>query len=197
MAPKVYRTGFPTYHFVCKYKHNLKTKGHIRMFYLLNDCSTIKDIYSLGQSCMWDTIDELWIKTCIPTIFLYNILWMLILVTWKPQVVCRCSTYWTTALLSEMSIFCVRAGCEKRMVSYASKDASQSLSNKPFVHIPLYLEACITWKLQLICERSTYRTTAMLSGTFFVCFRVAWEIQLKSYGPRHASVVLWYSIVCA
>ena len=134
MAPNVYCAGFPICHFVCNYKPNLKTKGHIRMFYLSNDCSTIGDIYSLGQSCIWDTIDELWIKTRIPTIFLYNILYMLILVIRKLQVICRCSTYWKTALLSEMSILCVRAGCEKRMVSYASKHASQSLSNKPFVH---------------------------------------------------------------
>ena len=28
-------------------------------------------------------------------------------------------------------------------------------------------------------------------------FRVALEIQLESYGPRHASVVLWYDILCA
>ena len=51
----------------------------------------------------------------------------------KLQVVYRRSTYWMTALLWEMSMFCVRAGCEIRLVSYSSKHASQSLSNKPFV----------------------------------------------------------------
>ena len=40
-----------------------------------------------------------------------------------------------TSLLSEMSVFCVRAGCETRIVSYASKHASQSLSDKPFLPI--------------------------------------------------------------
>ena len=37
--------------------------------------------------------------------------------------------------------------------------------------------------------------TALLSVTFFVWEIVVTEIQLKSYGPRHASVVLSYKIV--
>ena len=45
-------------------------------------------------------------------------------------VICGRSTYQMTALLSEMSIFCVRTGCEIWMASHASKHASQSLSNK-------------------------------------------------------------------
>ena len=36
-----------------------------------------------------------------------------------------------------------------------------------------------------------------ISETFFVWFRVVLEIRLESYSPRHASVVLWCSIVCA
>ena len=60
---------------------------------------------------------------------------ILTFVTRKLQVVCRCSMYRTTAQLSEMSTFCVRAGCEKRMASNASKHASQSLSDRPFVSI--------------------------------------------------------------
>ena len=35
---------FPIHHFVHNYTHNLKTKGRIRMFYLSNDHSTIRDI---------------------------------------------------------------------------------------------------------------------------------------------------------
>ena len=37
---------------------------------------------------------------------------------------------WTFYLLSETSIFCVRAGCEIWMVNYSSKHALQSFSNK-------------------------------------------------------------------
>ena len=29
-----------------------------------------------------------------------------------------------------------------------------------------------------------------------LCFRVAWEILMENYGPRHTSVVLWYNTVC-
>ena len=36
----------------------------------------------------------------------------------------------------------------------------------------------------------------MLSETLFVWFRIALEIQLDSYGPRHVSVILSYDIVC-
>ena len=67
--------------------------------------------------------------------FRYDILCILTLITWKLQVVCRRSTYWTTVLLSNMSIFCVRVGREISMVSYASKHALQYLSDKPFVCI--------------------------------------------------------------
>ena len=39
-------------------------------------------------------------------------------------------------------------------------------------------------------------TTAILSESFLVWFRVAWNIRLESYDPKHASVALWYNIVC-
>ena len=38
-------------------------------------------------------------------------------------------------------------------------------------------------------ECSAFRTTGMLSETFFVWFRVPLDIRLESYGPRRASVV--------
>ena len=57
------------------------------------------------------------------------------LITQKLQFVYGCSTYEMTALLSEMSIFYARAGCEIRLVSYGSKHASQSPSDKSFVYI--------------------------------------------------------------
>ena len=43
------------------------------------------------------------------------------LVTRKLQEVYGRSTYLTTAILSEMSIFCVRAGCGMRLASYGFK----------------------------------------------------------------------------
>ena len=43
-----------------------------------------------------------------------------------------------TAVLSDMSIFCVRAGCKMQLASYGSKNALQSLSDKPFVHTDMH-----------------------------------------------------------
>ena len=87
--------------------------------------------------------------------------------------------------------FCVRAGCTILMVSCSSKHSSQCLSDKPFlrniIHV-VFLDT--TRKLQVLRGRSAYRTTPILSETFFVLFRFALEIQLESYSLRHASVVV-------
>ena len=54
----------------------------------------------------------------------------------------------------------------------------------------------ITWKLQVIYGHSAYQTSALVLKTFPLQIRVALEIQLESYGPRHISVILWYNITC-
>ena len=145
---------------------------------------------------MWDTMGELLVQTRNATTFRCNILCVLTLVTRKLQVVCWRSTYPMTALLSEMSIFCVRGGYKIRMARCASKRTSQSLSGKPFCVYSALRH--ITWKLQAICGILTYWTTArcILSETLFGWFRFALEIQLECYGPRHALVVLWHGCVC-
>ena len=56
-----------------------------------------------------------------------------------------------------------------------------------FLVCHLCILTCITWKLQVIYEHSTYQTTVPLSKTFLLWFRVAWEIWLESYDPRHVS----------
>ena len=48
----------------------------------------------------------------------------------------------------------------------------------PISHLCVF--TCITWKLQVICECSAYQMTALLSETFFMWFRAAWEIWLES-----------------
>ena len=143
---------------------------------------------------MRNTISELWIQIRIAATFRYNILGIRTLVTRELQVACERYTYPTTALISEMYIFCVRARFEIRSASYASKHALQYLSNRLFYAYSVLKR--ITWKLKVVRERSSYRTTAILSETIFVCFRVALGIRLESFGPRHASVVFWYHILC-
>ena len=139
---------------------------------------------------MRDTIGKLSIQTRIATTFWYDILCIYTFGSPKLQVVYERSTYQTTVLLSEMAIFYIRAGCKIQMVGYGSEYASQCLSNKSFVRTR------ITWQVQVIYGLSAYRTTVLLSETFVVWFRVALEIGLESYGPRHSLVVLWYNIVC-
>ena len=141
---------------------------------------------------MQDTTGELWAQTRIATSSRHNILCVFTLITWKLQVVFGLSTYRTTALLSVMSIFRFKAGCEIRLVSYGSKHASYSF----FPISSLRVLTSITWKLQVIYGRSAHRTTALLSETFLVWLRVAWEIQLETNVRRHESVVFWYNIVC-
>ena len=73
-----------------------------------------------------------------------------------------------TAMLSKMSILCVKAGYEMRLASYASKHALQCLTVKVFVRT--YTHA--------------YRTTVLISETFTVWFRAVLEVRLDSYGLR-------------
>ena len=86
---------------------------------------------------MRDRIGKLWIQTCIATSFRCDIFCVLTLITQKLQVAYGSFTYQMTALLLKMSIFCVRAEYEIWLVSYQSKHASQSLSDKQFV--PTYM----------------------------------------------------------
>ena len=169
MAPNTHRGLFSICHFVFTYKHNLKTKAHKWTFYLSNNCSTNENVYFLGWSCMWGTIVKLRIQTCYATSFRYNILLVIILVTKELQVINGCSTIQMTALLWEMSIFCVRAGCEILLASYGSKHVFQSLSSTPFVRTITH----ITWKLLVMYKLSAHWMTALLSDTFFVWFKVA------------------------
>ena len=52
-----------------------------------------------------------------------------------------------------------------------------------FVHIL----TLVTWKLQVVCEHSTYWMAALLSEMSIFCDRAACEILLVNYGSEHAS----------
>ena len=66
------------------------------------------------------------------------------LITPKLQVVYGRSTDQMTALLSKMSIVCVRPGYEIQLVSYGFKHALQSLSNQLCAHTRLKTTGCIS-----------------------------------------------------
>ena len=44
-VPKMHRNHFPIRHYLRTYTCNSKTTGHMLMFYILNDCSTVEDVY--------------------------------------------------------------------------------------------------------------------------------------------------------
>ena len=98
----------------------------------------------------------------------------------------------TTALLSEIFLFSVRAACEVRSASYVYKHTSQSLSYTPFVHYYTY-----NMKLKAAWEHSTSQTIALLlSEKYIFWVRAIWEIQLASYGSKHASQPLSNTTFC-
>ena len=58
MAPYTHHSLFLVYHFVHTFVNNLKTIGHIRTFYVLNNCSTIEDVVH-ASSDYWGTIPNM------------------------------------------------------------------------------------------------------------------------------------------
>ena len=137
-------------------------------------------------------IGELWIQTRIAiATFRYVTLCLLALVARKLQVICRSSTYCMNALLSEMSIFCVRTGCKVRKASHASKHAF------PIGHFA-YIQC--TWTCNSKTSDHDMWTFSILNDCYIIgdilcVVRVALEIRLEGYGSRHASVVLSNNIV--
>ena len=125
----------------------------------------------------------LWIQTSITTCFLHNISCILKLITQKLQVihVHGHSTYRMTTLLVEMSIFRVIIKCEIQLVSYGSKHASQSLSNKPFVHTHMY-------NFQTTGHTCIWTITCSISNHCSTIRDIPCVVY--SCGPRHPSVVL-------
>ena len=49
------------------------------------------------------------------------------------------------------------------------------------------------WHIWTFCISNGHSTIEYIPC---VCVRVAWEIWLESYGPRHASVILQYTTLC-
>ena len=196
MAPNMHHSLFLIHHFVCTYMHNSKTTGRVRTFYILNNWSTVGDTYSVFSGLELHARYNGWVMApkMHHSLFHSDMTFYAYSHNSKLQVVYRRSAYRATASLLEMSIFWVRATCEIWLASYGSKHASQSLSDMPFVHIL----PRITWKLQIVhvygC--SAYGTTASLSKTFLVWFRVVWDDQTgELWFQTHITVVLWYNIL--
>ena len=65
-----------------------------------------------------------------------------------------------------------------------------------FLINPLCILTRTTWKLQVVLQTFYILNDCYTIRDILVWYRVGWEIQLESYGPRHASVILWYNSVC-
>ena len=105
--------------------------------------------------------------------------------TSKLKVISGHFTYQMTVLLSEIpvSIFWVRAVCGNGQWVMAP---NMHCSLFPICHLCVLPR--IAWKLQVVCGRSIHHMIALLLNTFLVWVKVAWDIRLENYGPRHAYI---------
>ena len=129
---------------------------------------------------MWAKISKLWLHTCITVSYQSAILCTFTRITQKVHIIHGCSTSTRTVLLSEMPLFWLEL-----YVSYDWRVMAPNMHCSLFPICHLCVLTRITWKLPVIYGRSSCQTTALLSNTFLVWNRVAWEIWLKSYNPRH------------
>ena len=139
---------------------------------------------------MWAKISELMAPNMHHSPFLiHHFVHILTHIIKKLQVVCRHSTYWTIALLLEMSIFWVTAGCGIRLMNYNSKHASQSLSNVLFVHT-YNLKA-----IQVIYGNSKYQMTTLLLETFLwgleLYERFNWRVTVLDTHQSFSDTILY------
>ena len=109
--------------FVHTYTCNWKTTRRMQTFYIPNDCSTIRDVYFMCYSWIWDTNGEVLLQACISLFLIshscvYSVLGH---ITWKRQVLLRGSAYWTIAILSETFFVWFRVVLEIWLESYGPR----------------------------------------------------------------------------
>ena len=188
----------------------MKSTGYIGTFSIWNDCSTIGDIPCVVYCCKSTHRSFSDIKiVCVHLKSVYaSLLHAQLRVTPKlTYLAWLLTTHQTTALLPtallpEMMLCLVRIACEWGSASYGSKNTSQTLSYAPFCaclhaqngEFRIYIRntigellsvlTLVTWKLQIVYERCTYRMTALLSEVSIFCVRAGCKIGLVSYGSN-------------
>ena len=123
-------------HFVRNYMQNMVTKGGIRTFnYRTTPLILEISILLVRAICEIQSARyEFKIREC-NRFLIYHFV-RIYTRNSKLYLICWCSTYRMTALLSKISIiYIVWGGCKILMVRYTSKCASQSLSDWPFLPI--------------------------------------------------------------
>ena len=119
---------------------------------------------------MQDMISELWLQTHIAISFQYDILYVLLYITWKLQLINGCSAYQMTALLSKIFLVWFRVAWEVWLESYSLRHASQSFSDTtlPCVYCKSVhnLTYNFAWQQNshslLVKQCTTHQTTALL-----------------------------------
>ena len=144
------------------------------------------DFPFLGQTCMWAKMGKVCLQTHIVVSFQYASLCVLTCTTWKLRAVYGCSSYQTTAILSEISILWVVGVYEIRWVRYGPKPALQTFFNMTF------LLTFITWKVQVVYGRPTYWMTAF--GDVFFYVRAGLRYDWWVPNMRHS---LFQKAICA
>ena len=140
---------------------------------------------------MWDTIGEFWIQTRIETNSRKVVLCILTLATRKLYILYLDVLHIQLMLYYRRCIFSVLELDSRYNWRVTLQNTHCNLF--PIGHFYEYsVHRPTTWKLRVVLECSAYRTTAIVSETFLVCFRVSLEIRMESYGLRQASVVFWY-----
>ena len=161
--------------------HISKTAWHMPTIYTPNNYSTIRDgSFFLGQSSMWAIIRSVSYGSKQMSQSLSNTSCCASLHALLKNTGCtRTFYYWKTALLSEMSIFSVRAACKLQSVRYGSKWASQSLFD-----ITLCVHCCVCTATDVADSFSVCLSQFLCSRTVFLCFHsclVSVLLQAHSY----------------
>ena len=136
------------------------------MFYLLNDCFTIKNIYFLNQSYRRDMIGKLSIQTRIATSFRNDILCPLTILTCKLPFVYRRTLYVSNDYSTVRDVyFLCQSWSEQRLVGYGSKHSLHFFSdNASYTGITLKLQVIYTCMDILHIERLLYYQKHSVSG---------------------------------
>ena len=186
-APNMHHSILSIHHFVRTYTHNMKSTSSIKMFYISK-----MSLFGGRAACKVHSVNDgskHTLQSLSNTSFCaYSVLTR---ITQKLQVVHGHSTHWPTDLLSEMSIFWVRAACEIPLVCYGSKHPMQPLFNASFVHTLKH-----NFKTTGHNGRCAYKMTALLWMTFPMWIRLAWGIWLESYSPWHTSQSFSVTLSC-
>ena len=121
MNPNMECNHFPIHHFVRIYTCNSKTTGRMPTFYILNDCSTIGDVFLCVSRGGCKILMARYASNVYHSLIPISHFWIYSVLrhkTWKFEVICGHSAHWTTPILSETFFVVFRFALEIQLESY-------------------------------------------------------------------------------